>query len=106
MADLNRQGDIDVRIVNANDQTSVDVQPSGQIPIYIDGESGYRADVTSDNKLKVDQYTDNPAVVLTRDGNDRITLITLTTIDSVVMTKTITRDGEGIITEVGKWIII
>ena len=87
---------------------ALEIQPSGQIPVYIDGESGYRADVTSDGRLKVDTapfnyIIDNPLVVLTRDVNDRVVTITLTTALGAVLTKTIARDGAGLITNVSKW---
>ena len=47
--------------------------------------------------------SDNATIALTRDVNDRVILITLTTLQGVIMTKTITRDGAGNITAVGQW---
>ena len=52
-----------------------------------------------------DNYiTDNPSITLTRDVNDRITLITLLTVNGVTLTKTITRAVGGLITAVGTWV--
>jgi len=51
-----------------------------------------------------DNYiSDNPLIALTRDVNDRIITITLTTILGVVLTKTITRDPAGLVTNVSRW---
>ena len=47
--------------------------------------------------------SDNALIALTRDVNDRITLITLTTTLGIVLTKTITRTPAGLITDVGRW---
>lgn len=48
--------------------------------------------------------SDNAQIQLTRDINNRVTLITLTTVEGVVMTKTITRTPAGYITDAGRWI--
>ena len=48
--------------------------------------------------------SDNAMIALTRDVNDRITVITLTTVLGAVLTKTLTRDPiDGFITAVGRW---
>lgn len=47
--------------------------------------------------------SDNPLIALTRDGNNRVTVITLTTVSGTVLTKTITRDANGFITNVSRW---
>ena len=53
-----------------------------------------------------DNYiSDNPLIALTRDVNDRVTLVTLTTALGLVMTKIITRDVNGFVTDVGRWVI-
>ena len=48
--------------------------------------------------------SDNPYIVLARDVNDRVILITLTTALGIAMTKTITRDINGLVVNVGRWI--
>jgi len=48
--------------------------------------------------------SDNPYIVLARDINNRVILITLTTVLGIAMTKTITRDVNGLVVNVGRWI--
>lgn len=48
--------------------------------------------------------TDNPEIELIRDINNRIIAIELTTKYNVLLTKTITRDGVGRVTDVSRWV--
>lgn len=50
--------------------------------------------------------SDNPLIALARDVNNRITSITLTTVEGVALIKTITRTPAGIITNVSRWSVV
>ena len=54
-----------------------------------------------------DNYiSDNPQLTLTRDINDRITSVNLTTVEGVLLVKTITRAVGGLVTAVSRWVRI
>jgi len=47
--------------------------------------------------------SDNPLIALTRDVNDRVIQIDLTTVLGTALRKTITRDVNGNVTNVSRW---